>query len=725
MTKLQEMIAPGAFHNSGDRYDPPKCHPHTRLAILKAIMSWVETVCQTYFIMWLYGPAGSGKSAIAQTIAEHYHALGLLAGSFFFGRNAPGRNDSSRIISTLAYQLLTVIPEMRCHVENTLQLDPMVFCRSLEAQMDILIVRPLAKVFPAGKSRSESPKARLIIIDGLDECRDQCAQQYILTVIRGSLERLPITLVFLIVSRSEQHIRTSFNMQSLNEVTTTLALNNTYESNADIMVYLTSAFDNIKATHTYQSQIPPEWPSRAAVQCLVQKSSGQFVYAATVVKYVASSRHWPTKRLDIILGHTSCGRDTPFAELDNLYTLILDQVEETDEVLQVLSLLILEQSSSEPKTMKLVETLFSHGLGELYRILFDLHSILYVPSFEDAANPWRAQLRLFHASLGDFLMDRSRSGKYFIDAGAAHAMLAMVFLRHIPARTVRTPQLDSCEKLSCDVFIEHCCLASPTRTLFECLFQHDLYHLFSYHRMAGPGTTPIPDLFQWFEKQTFILKSNFPGDESRNSLHEHHLRTWDTMMLDFLKPYSNQTFNRLFLAAVACDAFLDFSHGIIEVILHGSEDPIKSQYAGFIVEGVGMTGFNSAYALPGGFLEYHSMVKTFLTDARRSGRYHINGDAYRSLAESLIHYLKSRTNQPKGADLIDKVMQLACCGTYLPLLLSHSDFSTAFETHLRSVAPEIERAQTFGNETKKILDAIKAYSSLQGAIYLEPSSISE
>ncbi|KAF8965443.1 hypothetical protein BDZ97DRAFT_1757278 [Flammula alnicola] len=41
---LQHKIAPGAFHNSAERYDPPKCHPHTRRAVLKKIMDWVTDV---------------------------------------------------------------------------------------------------------------------------------------------------------------------------------------------------------------------------------------------------------------------------------------------------------------------------------------------------------------------------------------------------------------------------------------------------------------------------------------------------------------------------------------------------------------------------------------------------------------------------------------------------------------------------------------------------------
>src|SRR5437016_2989395 len=101
MAHLRQQIAPGAFHNSDERYDPPKCHPHTREAVLKKIEDWVKDSDKVALVLWLYGPAGAGKSAIAQTIAELLESLGLLAAAFFFSRNAAGRNDKTPLIATL------------------------------------------------------------------------------------------------------------------------------------------------------------------------------------------------------------------------------------------------------------------------------------------------------------------------------------------------------------------------------------------------------------------------------------------------------------------------------------------------------------------------------------------------------------------------------------------------------------------------------------------------
>ncbi|KDR78523.1 hypothetical protein GALMADRAFT_29817, partial [Galerina marginata CBS 339.88] len=93
-------IAPGAFHNSRERLesDPPKCHPDTRVAVIQAIIDWIEDGQKTTFIKWLNGAAGVGKSAIAQKIAELCHKSGRLAASFFWSRSAAGRNDEERLI---------------------------------------------------------------------------------------------------------------------------------------------------------------------------------------------------------------------------------------------------------------------------------------------------------------------------------------------------------------------------------------------------------------------------------------------------------------------------------------------------------------------------------------------------------------------------------------------------------------------------------------------------
>jgi hypothetical protein len=390
-------------------------------------------------ILWLYGPAGSGKSAIAQTIAELLEKAGLLAAAFFFSRNAAGRNDKTPLVATLVYQLIISIPEILAHVLGALEQDPALFSHSIEAQIEALIVKPLNAV---ANDETLAPtllsRPRLIILDGLDECRTTSSQTHILNALSTAVKHLNIPLCFLIASRPEQDIRQAFNDQSgLGSISFSIALDDTYQPDRDIEIFLRSTFDEIKRKHPAKAHFPTSWPSSEDIHRLVKKSSGQFIFASTVAKYVNSHRHWPPDRLGVIFGQSEPGQETPFAELDALYHLILSSIADIEKVKDVLVILVLQPfrgSLSARNTATLIENFLFYRPGEIDIILTDLHSIIYVPppgQFE--------QLRFFHASLPDFLLDRSRSKDLFLDEGAAYAKLTGLAVKHINNPTQSGP----------------------------------------------------------------------------------------------------------------------------------------------------------------------------------------------------------------------------------------------------------------------------------------------
>jgi len=433
MGLLHQYIAPGAFHNSDERYDPPKCHPHTRKAVLKKIMDWVKDPNKVALFLWLYGPAGAGKSAIAQTIAELLEELGLLAAAFFFSRNAAGRSDKTRLVPTLVYQLIKSIPEIRAHVLEALEQDPALFSCSIDAQIQALIVKPLNA---ASNEETLAPvllsRPRLIILDGLDECSATSAQTQILNALSTATQHLHIPLFFLIASRPEHDIRQAFNdTNGLGSHSFSIALDDTYRPDDDIRVFLQSTFDDIKRNHPSRAHLPTSWPSLKDIRQLVNKSSGQFIFASTVAKYVNSHRHWPPDRLNIIFGKSKPGQETPFAELDSLYHLILSSVADPDKLQDILMFLVLRPFSQDgmwlKQTMTLIEKFLFYRPGEIDVILIDLHSIIDVPPPGNDMS----ELQFFHASLPDFLLDRSRSMDLFLDQGAAYAKLTGLTIKHI------------------------------------------------------------------------------------------------------------------------------------------------------------------------------------------------------------------------------------------------------------------------------------------------------
>ncbi|KDR83290.1 hypothetical protein GALMADRAFT_16197, partial [Galerina marginata CBS 339.88] len=324
MKLLLEAASPGAFHNSRERFDPPKCYPDTREAVLTEIMDWIiGKVGWDRYVKWLYGPAGAGKSAIAQTIAEMCYNNRTLLASFFFSRSDPKRNNVGPLAASLAYQITVNIPEAKDVISWIVESDPAIFHRSFRVQFNALIVEPLMQIYQEGSISVPIPY--LVVIDGLDECIDANEQRHILETISDALSRSKgtIHLIFLISSRAERDITLTFSTSAFEGVTSRIALDDTYQSRDDIQRYLGFSFSEMKKTHLQKAHVPSTWPSDEAISVLVKKSSGQFIYAATVVRYIRSSRYNPVASLEIILGLRPTRNDVPFAELDALYRNIL------------------------------------------------------------------------------------------------------------------------------------------------------------------------------------------------------------------------------------------------------------------------------------------------------------------------------------------------------------------------------------------------------------------
>ena len=163
-------MATAAFHDLDEHFNPPKCHPNTCLAILTKIMKWIKWEEDLdAFIMWVYGPAGAGKSAIAQTITEMCEEEMIMLASFFFSRNDSSCNTVKPLITTIAYQITLNLPDVRGAILEAITCDPAIFSKSLIVQVKSLIVVPLQPLAEAGYFNQ--PKShRLVIIDGLNEC---------------------------------------------------------------------------------------------------------------------------------------------------------------------------------------------------------------------------------------------------------------------------------------------------------------------------------------------------------------------------------------------------------------------------------------------------------------------------------------------------------------------------------------------------------------------------
>jgi len=127
------------------------------------------------------GPAGVGKSAIAQTCAEKLKETGHLGAAFFFTVNK--HTNPSHLFTTIAYQLATMLPDYRASIDKRISKDKTLVKKKIPSQFRSLFVEPIKELGEQGKR--VQPKA--IFIDGLDECAGGDAQAEIIEIIASSV----------------------------------------------------------------------------------------------------------------------------------------------------------------------------------------------------------------------------------------------------------------------------------------------------------------------------------------------------------------------------------------------------------------------------------------------------------------------------------------------------------------------------------------------------------
>ena len=272
----------------------------------------------------------------------------------------------------------------------------------------------------------------LIVIDGLDECADPNDQDEIVRIIGDLAQQRGLPLRFLIASRPEPNIREAFKkLQSRlsRDSLSTLLLTEDALARRDIQTYFKRKFGELRARHDH---LRAGWPGPDIIMRLVDKASGQFVYATTIVIYVSSPDDRPEDRLDVILKvlDTPVG-DTPYAPLDQLYRHIVRTVKHRKEVLLILGQLILAEkmsiwedilgSPSNSTSQKRVEVILNLRVGDVKRLLNGVHSVIDVG--ED--------LKLLHASFQDFLLDPSRSKDFAVNLPEARVMMGLAHIQAI------------------------------------------------------------------------------------------------------------------------------------------------------------------------------------------------------------------------------------------------------------------------------------------------------
>jgi hypothetical protein len=300
---LHRSVALEAIHDATDSFMEPKCHPETRTQMLKDLCKWALDPHPKTTILWLHGPAGAGKYAIMRTFSTRLHEDGRLGGCFFFKRGHATRGNAKTLVATIAYQLALNIERLRTPISQVVETNPSIVARSIGTQMQALVSDP----YRAHEHRDPV----IIFIDGLDECEGHGFQGEVLRAIRNPSCDHPVFLRFVVASRPEPHI-----CQVLDSSSSRYRSFNVEQSFHDVLKYLRDEFSRIHHDHSAMQNISSPWPACDVLEELVRKSSGYFIYASTIIKFIGDENYRPTMRLEVVQNANSPGSESAYGALD-------------------------------------------------------------------------------------------------------------------------------------------------------------------------------------------------------------------------------------------------------------------------------------------------------------------------------------------------------------------------------------------------------------------------
>ncbi|KAG9313821.1 hypothetical protein JVU11DRAFT_4586 [Chiua virens] len=351
----------------GARYAPEKeCLPGTRESLLREICDILNNPDEDApRVCLLTGVAGSGKSAVAHSIARLYDDQERLGSSFCFSKaDVAGRNPKN-LFSTIARDLADHDPQYKSILLGVVKDNRSLRTSTFPSEhIERLIVRPGRALHTIGPL--------VVVVDALDESGDRDARHQLLVALSKHIteRNLPTNLRFLITTRPE----------------------------SDILAALSSS-------------------SHVALKHMGDISDD--VWAATACKFIrgiGAEGLTPPKRLKIVLRNNN---PATTRSIDELYEGILGQlfvVDDAQESFREVMAIVL--ALQEPLSLNSLSALFDSNSGPNVRsIIKPMGSLLDGVLNEDKP------IRPLHTSFRDFLLEKSRSSTFHVPILSQHSIM--------------------------------------------------------------------------------------------------------------------------------------------------------------------------------------------------------------------------------------------------------------------------------------------------------------
>ena len=431
--------AEGASFNSAELEHERLCLPGTRTKILDLIERWTVNP-RGERIFWLSGMAGTGKSAIARTLAHILSEKKQLGASFFFSRGRGDRGGASKFFTSIAYQLALLTAEngaLAQSIRKAINQHPDIFTRAKCDQWKFLIQEPLSQL-----ENSANGRVLVLVIDALDECDNDEDVKLILRLLCESKDFEGIRFRVFVTGRPRIAVRDAF----LETFYRSLVLHEIerYIVQGDLRIFFGHELGNLQKRGRLTL-------GEGHIDTLVQRAGELFIYAATICSFVAQKKLPPAReRLEIVLQNNAFAR-SPEKNLDELYLQILQGAVSTTDSAEGKSLFYSHFSLTVGSIVSLYSPLSVSSLAKLLHewpdsIELTLDSLLSVLNVTDKA------ISLIHPSFRDFLLDQKRcdDNNFWVDSAKAHLALTRNSVRLMAASLRR----DICDLQSPGILIE-------------------------------------------------------------------------------------------------------------------------------------------------------------------------------------------------------------------------------------------------------------------------------
>ncbi|KAK1488981.1 pfs domain-containing protein [Colletotrichum tamarilloi] len=428
-------MAQGAEFDSYENQHEPRCHPSTRVDILRDIETWAPHATGPK-LYWLSGLAGTGKSIIARTIAHEFYETNILGATFFFKRGEVDRGSASLFFGTLARQLAQRRPELSPYIVKAIKETDNICSKSMEEQFTKLVFNPLK----LAASKPGEPKKLILVLDALDECSNEKDVEILLRLLIKAVCFDGCGLKLLITSRPEVAVRDacgSPNQGLYREV----RLHDTPNEivSKDISLYLRHQLTEIRnlwnARCINNQKLQLDWPGQEKIKALVDITIPLFLFAAIACRFIRDELFGsPEEQLLKLVQTVQKGGVSD--KLQETYQPVLRQFrgERTSSERMILlgrfkevigAIILLEQ----PLSVTSIASLLGLKPSQVGGILVPLRSVLDLPSEEGL------EVKLFHSSFRDFLLSPV-AGDFSINFKETHWRMALACLE-ILSRSLR------------------------------------------------------------------------------------------------------------------------------------------------------------------------------------------------------------------------------------------------------------------------------------------------